>query len=151
MKNFLLSKFLDKFGFNKRERIAITIIATLFIFFVAFKFIFSLKNFNKEATLTGLHSLRTAINLYYGEHNAAFPDADIAEKLVKNGYLNEIPYNYIGQKSNEISTTAFDGALNMGGWVYKTPGSAEFPSRADGAIWANSSKNYSDDKLWSDL
>jgi hypothetical protein len=123
----------------------------VFIFFTLFKFISSQKNFNQDATVLGLRSLRTAVNLYYGEHGGRFPSKNIAEELIENGYLDSIPYNYIGDKSNKIITSDFEDNQNLGGWCYKAPGSDEYPQKKAGSIWINSSKKNSENKLWSDL
>ena len=147
MKKYLANLF-DQLGFKKHERALILIITALFIAFMLIRFVSAMNKLDEDATKLGLKSLRDAVNLYYGENEGRYPTENIADELIENGYLTEIPYNYINGKSNEIIVSGFENAKDLGGWRYRPPGNEENVDRPIGSIWINSLKKDSDGDIW---
>ena len=102
-----------------------------------------LRKSNEGATKGSLGALRSAIAMYYGDHEGNYPSADIVKELTENGkYINEIPYAYCPPhhgKSNNIITKDFDKNKDKGGWAYKADDEEDGTGKVKGQIWVNCS------------
>lgn len=106
---------------------------------------------SKEAnTKAGLASLRSAIQVYFAEHNA-YPEDDL-ECLVKDGkYIPEIPITQIpGTNHNDSNKVLLQSEItDEGGWIYYND---KKKPRTWGNVTVNCSHSDSNDSVvWSEL
>lgn len=78
---------------------------------------------SKDATIKGhLATVRSALNIYYFDNNASYPEDDLSSIIPK--YISEIPkLKFANQEhpdSNEVSTgfSQNDAQNDSGGWSY---------------------------------
>jgi type II secretory pathway pseudopilin PulG len=135
--------------------IAIAVIVILSIISVP-KITSSLIKANENATKASLGALRTAIAMYYGDHDGEFPTSKIAQELTgENGkYVKEIPAVYCPpyhKKSNIIITSGFEENKDSGYWAYKPEDADDGTGRVKGQIWILCTHRDSKGNLWSEL
>lgn len=145
----------NKKGFSAIEIvIAVAVVLILAIIAVP-KLSDVLRKSNEGATKGSLGALRSAIAMYYGDHEGNYPGADIVKELTENGkYINEIPYAYCPPyhgKSNTIITKDFDKNKDKGGWAYKVDDEEDGTGKVKGQIWVNCSHADSKGNIWSEL
>lgn len=145
----------NKKGFSAIE-IVIAIAVVLILSIIAIpKLSDMLRKSNEGATKGSLGALRSAIAMYYGDHEGNYPSADIVKELTENGkYINEIPYAYCPPhhgKSNNIITKDFDKNKDKGGWAYKADDEEDGTGKVKGQIWVNCSCTDSKGNVWSEL
>ena len=145
----------NKKGFSAIE-IVIAIAVVLILSIIAIpKLSDMLRKSNEGATKARLGALRSAIAMYYGDHEGNYPSADIVKELTENGkYINEIPYAYCPPhhgKSNNIITKDFDKNKDKGGWAYKADDEEDGTGKVKGQIWVNCLCTDSKGNVWSEL
>lgn len=145
----------NKKGFSAIE-IVIAIAVVLILSIIAIpKLSDMLRKSNEGATKGSLGALRSAIAMYYGDHEGNYPSADIVKELTENDkYINEIPYAYCPPhhgKSNNIITKDFDKNKDKGGWAYKADDEEDGTGKVKGQIWVNCSCTDSKGNVWSEL
>ncbi|MCL2335163.1 MAG: prepilin-type N-terminal cleavage/methylation domain-containing protein [Endomicrobia bacterium] len=144
-----------KNGFSAIEIvIAVAVVVILAIIAVP-KFADVLRKSEEGATKAGLGALRTAVAMYYGDHEGSYPGADVVKELTADGkYIKEIPYArcppYHG-KSSVVITGNFDENKDSGKWAYKTDDSEDGTGKVKGQIWILCTHKDSKGNVWSEL
>jgi prepilin-type N-terminal cleavage/methylation domain-containing protein len=139
-------------GFSLVEIIIAVMIIAIIALVAVPKTLDLVRKSQEGATKGNLGALRSAIALYYANNDGAFPEGNIADVLVKDGYIKEIPYAYCPPyhaKNNTIITVVDDTleAGDTGGWAYKSTDTDG--NRQWGEIWVNCTHEDSRQKTWS--
>ncbi|MCL2485315.1 MAG: type II secretion system GspH family protein [Endomicrobia bacterium] len=142
-------------GFSAIEIvIAVAVIILLAIIAVP-KMADTLKKSNENATKASLGSLRSAIAMYYGDHEGNYPDANIAEELTKDAkYIASIPAasgSSYHPKSNKIVISGTEISNDTGEWIYKADDTEDENGRVKGQIWINCTHKDSKGNVWNEL
>lgn len=142
-------------GFSAVE-LAIALAVVIIVAVIAVpKFVNILRVSEEKATKEALGALRSAIAMYYGDHDGNYPGADIVKELTENGkYIKEIPFACCPpyhKKSNKIYTGDFDKNKDLCGWAYKPGDEDGAAGRVKGQIWINCSHKDSQGNIWSEL
>jgi general secretion pathway protein G len=141
-------------GFSKISLLIAVAVTVLLASIAVPKMRTILSKANEDATKAGLSSLRSAIAIYYGEHNGAYPDENIVKELVEDGqYIEKIPYVYLDhhKKSNKILLSNFAENPDSGQWAYKADNTDDLTGRVKGEIWINCAHKDSLGNVWSEL
>ena len=135
--------------------IAIAVIAILSIIAVP-KITSTLRKSNENASKASLGALRSAIAMYYGDHEGEFPTSKISSELTgyDGKYIKEIPAVYCVPyhgKSNIIITSNFEENKDSGYWAYKAADAEDGTGRVKGQIWILCTHKDSRGSVWSEL
>ncbi|MCL2144947.1 MAG: type II secretion system GspH family protein [Endomicrobia bacterium] len=144
-----------KNGFSAIEIVIALAVVVIISMIAAPKFVSVLRKSDEGATKGSLGALRSAIAMYYGDHEGNYPGADIVKELTENGkYMQEIPYAYCSpyhKKSNKIYVGDFEKNKDLCGWAYKADDVEDGSGRVEGQIWVNCTHNDSKGNVWSEL
>ena len=110
--------------------------------------------YKENDTKAALGSLRTAIAMYYADHDGNYPSANIVAELTQDRkYLDKIPSVHIGRhpRSNNILVTDLDKDQDTGDWAYKVDDSTDSTGKVKGQIWINCTHKDSQGHVWNTL
>lgn len=126
--------------------VAIAIILLLTLFFYP-KFIDIIRKSNEATTRANLTALRSAIAVYYGDNEGAFPSENIVEELlVEDGkYIKYIPEVYCPPYHNPNNEITTEPTGNSGKWAYQVRDSQD---RQAGEIWIDCNLKDSKGVVW---
>jgi type II secretory pathway pseudopilin PulG len=144
-----------KNGFSSIELIIAIAVIVIFSIIAVPKFTDTLRKSNENATKTSLGALRSAIAMYYGDHEGEYPSEKIAQELTENGiYIKEIPAAYCPPyhgKSSAIITKDFEANKDSGHWAYKVEDADDGTGKVKGQIWILCTHTDSKGNVWSEL
>ena len=126
--------------------VAISIILLLTLVFYP-KFLDVIRKSNEATTRANLTALRSAIAVYYGDNEGAFPSENIVEELTaeEGKYIKYIPEVYCPPYTNPTNEITTKPTGNSGKWAYQVEDSAE---RQAGELWIDCDKEDSKGVVW---
>ena len=137
----------DKKKFNIIEVIVAVLIILLVTMVVYPKFLDVIRKSNEATTRANLTALRTAIAVYYGENEGAYPDENIVKQLLSEDgkYIKYIPEVYCPPYNNPNNEITTKPTGNSGSWAYQVKDSQE---RQAGEIWVDCDQKDSKGVVW---
>jgi len=142
-------------GFSAIEIVIAVAVVVIFALIAVPKLADVLRKSDEGATKGGLGALRSAIAMYYGDHEGNYPSADIVKELTENGkYIKEIPYAHCPPyhgKSKTVITSSFDENKDSGNWAYKADDSEDGTGKVKGQIWVLCTHKDSKGNVWNEL
>ncbi len=149
-----------KNGFSAIEIVIAVAVVVLFAIIAVPKLADVLRKSNEGATKGGLGALRSAIAVYYGDHEGNYPGENIVEEITADGkYIKEIPVAYCPPyhpKSGKVIVLTGENDADIpedtGEWIYKAvENDDDGTGRVKGQIWINCSHVDSKGNIWSEL
>jgi len=142
-------------GFSAIEIVIAVAVVVIFALIAVPKLADVLRKSDEGATKGGLGALRSAIAMYYGDHEGNYPSANIVKELTENGkYIKEIPYVHCPpyhSKNKIIIISNFNENKDSGYWAYKADDSEDGTGKAKGQIWILCTHKDSKGNVWNEL
>ena len=141
-------------GFTLIELMITVAIMGILLSIAVPKFSDLIRRSNEGATKGNLGSIRSAMNIYYGESEGWYPVSDPGPILTMDTgkYLRQIPNSYCPPyhaKTAMFDTSGTTETTNSGSWSYQANNTAVLPAKSWGDVWVNCTHTDMKSTTWS--